>query len=161
MEEGLSIVFKALGHPIRRKILDLLKKSPRTTGELNEYFPEVSRYAIMKHFKEHHIGLMIFNLFLRKKGHEVIYLGPNTPFDGLTQLIKMKDLSVVAISLTNPGPLEDLEKWIENTLHTFPSLKFIMGGTCIKDCNRLDSRSVSYSIGMDCDEWYKSRSCMF
>ncbi|MDA6161850.1 helix-turn-helix domain-containing protein, partial [Escherichia coli] len=45
----LSTVFKALGHPIRREILDILKKSPRTTGELNDYFPEVTRYAIMKH----------------------------------------------------------------------------------------------------------------
>ncbi|KKI90844.1 ArsR family transcriptional regulator [Bacillus sp. SA1-12] len=50
-EEELSIVFKALGHPIRRQILDLLKQSPRTTGELNESFPEVTRYAIMKHLK--------------------------------------------------------------------------------------------------------------
>ena len=51
MDENISIIFKALGHPIRRKILDILKQSPRTTGELNEYFPEVSRYAIMKHLK--------------------------------------------------------------------------------------------------------------
>ncbi|MFD1040128.1 SRPBCC domain-containing protein [Virgibacillus byunsanensis] len=49
MEEELSVVFKALGHPIRRQILDLLKKSPKTTGELDEYFPKVTRYAIMKH----------------------------------------------------------------------------------------------------------------
>jgi DNA-binding transcriptional ArsR family regulator/uncharacterized protein YndB with AHSA1/START domain len=49
MEDELSGVFKALGHPIRRRILDILKESPKTTGELNEYFPEVSRYAIMKH----------------------------------------------------------------------------------------------------------------
>jgi DNA-binding transcriptional ArsR family regulator len=51
MSEELSTVFKALGHPIRRGILDLLKVSPRTTGELNDYFPEVTRYAIMKHLK--------------------------------------------------------------------------------------------------------------
>lgn len=106
--------------------------------------------------ENHHIGLMIFSLFLRKKGHEVIYLGPNTPFDGLTELIKMKDISVVAISLTHSGPLEELETWIKNRLHTNPSLKFILGGTCIQDCNRLDSKSVSYSIGMDWEEWYKS-----
>lgn len=49
MEEELSPVFKALGHPIRRQILDILKQSPKTTGELNEYFPDVTRYAIMKH----------------------------------------------------------------------------------------------------------------
>jgi len=49
MEDELSTVFKALGHPIRRRILDILKESPKTTGELNDYFPEVTRYAIMKH----------------------------------------------------------------------------------------------------------------
>jgi DNA-binding transcriptional ArsR family regulator/uncharacterized protein YndB with AHSA1/START domain len=51
MDEELSTVFKALGHPIRRQLLDILKQSPRTTGELDEYFPEVTRYAIMKHLK--------------------------------------------------------------------------------------------------------------
>jgi DNA-binding transcriptional ArsR family regulator/uncharacterized protein YndB with AHSA1/START domain len=51
MDEDLSTVFKALGHPIRREILDILKASPRTTGELDEYFPDVTRYAIMKHLK--------------------------------------------------------------------------------------------------------------
>jgi DNA-binding transcriptional ArsR family regulator/uncharacterized protein YndB with AHSA1/START domain len=59
MEEGLSIVFKALGHPIRRQILDLLKKSPRTTGEINEFFPEVSRYAIMKHLNSLEDGNLV------------------------------------------------------------------------------------------------------
>lgn len=48
-EEELSSLFKALGHPIRRDILDILKQSPKTTGELNERFPEVTRYTIMKH----------------------------------------------------------------------------------------------------------------
>ncbi|NHM30638.1 ArsR/SmtB family transcription factor [Neobacillus terrae] len=49
MEEELSLVFKALGQPIRREILDILKDSPKTTGELNECFPHITRYAIMKH----------------------------------------------------------------------------------------------------------------
>ncbi|OIK15755.1 ArsR family transcriptional regulator [Bacillus sp. MUM 116] len=49
MEDELSTLFKALGHPIRRRILDILKETPKTTGKLNEYFPEVTRYAIMKH----------------------------------------------------------------------------------------------------------------
>ncbi|MEH7235443.1 SRPBCC domain-containing protein [Bacillus sp. JJ1562] len=51
MGEELSTVFKALGHPIRREILDILRASPKTTGELDDYFPEVTRYAIMKHLK--------------------------------------------------------------------------------------------------------------
>ncbi|MFC7062567.1 SRPBCC domain-containing protein [Halobacillus seohaensis] len=49
MERELTSVFRALGHPIRRQILDLLKESPKTTGELNDFFPNVTRYSIMKH----------------------------------------------------------------------------------------------------------------
>ncbi|KGP70916.1 helix-turn-helix domain-containing protein [Pontibacillus yanchengensis] len=47
--EQLTAVFKALSHPTRMSILDLLKEGPRTTGDLDQSFPEVSRYAVMKH----------------------------------------------------------------------------------------------------------------
>jgi predicted transcriptional regulator len=48
INEELSHLFKALAHPTRVDILDLLKKGPISTGELSEQF-YVSRYAIMKH----------------------------------------------------------------------------------------------------------------
>lgn len=44
----LTPVWKALSDPTRRKILDLLKERPRTTGDLCDAF-EVSRFAVMKH----------------------------------------------------------------------------------------------------------------
>lgn len=72
MEEELSSVFKALGHPIRRKILDILKQSPKTTGELNESFPEVTRYAIMKHLTILEEGKLI--LTRRKGKYKLNYL---------------------------------------------------------------------------------------
>jgi DNA-binding transcriptional ArsR family regulator/uncharacterized protein YndB with AHSA1/START domain len=42
-------VWKALADPTRRTILDLLRDKPRTTGELVEAFPAVTRFAVMKH----------------------------------------------------------------------------------------------------------------
>lgn len=42
-------VWKALADPSRRAILDLLRARPRTTGELVEAFPAVTRFAVMKH----------------------------------------------------------------------------------------------------------------
>ena len=50
INEEVTHLFKALSHPIRVDILDLLTKGPLSTGELSEHF-EVSRYAIMKHLK--------------------------------------------------------------------------------------------------------------
>lgn len=51
LNRDLTEVFKALSHPIRMSILDQLKQGPKTTGALDESFPEVSRYAVMKHLK--------------------------------------------------------------------------------------------------------------
>lgn len=42
-------VFKALADSRRRQILDLLKDSARTTGELCERFPELDRCTVMQH----------------------------------------------------------------------------------------------------------------
>ena len=42
-------VWKALADPTRRKLIELLSEQVRTTGELSEMFPSVSRFAVMKH----------------------------------------------------------------------------------------------------------------
>ena len=48
--DDLNILWKALSDPTRRHILDLLRETPRNTGELAEIFAgEMSRYAVMKH----------------------------------------------------------------------------------------------------------------
>lgn len=42
-------VFKALGHPVRRQILDDLRDQPLTTGTLCAHFPELDRCTVMQH----------------------------------------------------------------------------------------------------------------
>lgn len=42
-------MFKALADARRRRILDLLKDSARTTGELCEHFPSLDRCTVMQH----------------------------------------------------------------------------------------------------------------
>jgi DNA-binding transcriptional ArsR family regulator len=46
-----DLVFKALAHPRRRSMLDLLKDEPRTTGALCDAFPEMDRCTVMQHLK--------------------------------------------------------------------------------------------------------------
>jgi DNA-binding transcriptional ArsR family regulator len=46
-----DLVWKALADPVRRRILDLLRKGPHTTGELAARFPRISRVAVMKHLE--------------------------------------------------------------------------------------------------------------
>lgn len=42
-------LFKALGNRHRRRILDLLKQAPRTTGALCALLPELDRCTVMQH----------------------------------------------------------------------------------------------------------------
>jgi DNA-binding transcriptional ArsR family regulator len=42
-------VWRALANPIRRQILDSLRVAPRTTGELADSVPALSRFAVMQH----------------------------------------------------------------------------------------------------------------
>ena len=42
-------IFKALGHRARRRILDLLKDEPRTTGMLCAKLSELDRCTVMQH----------------------------------------------------------------------------------------------------------------
>ena len=44
-------VFKALGHQVRRQILDDLRDQPLTTGMLCGHFPELDRCTVMQHLK--------------------------------------------------------------------------------------------------------------
>jgi DNA-binding transcriptional ArsR family regulator len=46
-----DLVFKALSASTRRKILDVLKDRPQTTGELCGRFPALDRCTVMQHLK--------------------------------------------------------------------------------------------------------------
>ena len=48
-EDELDAVWKALSDSTRRAILDFLRKGPRTTTQIVEAFPHLSRFGVMKH----------------------------------------------------------------------------------------------------------------
>jgi DNA-binding transcriptional ArsR family regulator len=49
MAGDLDAVWKALSDKTRRAILDLLRQGPRTTTEIVEAFPHLTRFGVMKH----------------------------------------------------------------------------------------------------------------
>jgi len=48
-QDKFDPVWKALSDATRRSILDLLRERPRTTTELVEAFPHITRFGVMKH----------------------------------------------------------------------------------------------------------------
>jgi len=49
MADDLDPVWKALSDPTRRTILDLLREGAKTTTEIVDAFPDMTRHAVMKH----------------------------------------------------------------------------------------------------------------
>lgn len=60
-------IFKALGHRVRREILDHLKKQPCTTGTLCELFPKMDRCTVMQHLRVLEEAQLIL---VQRKGRE-------------------------------------------------------------------------------------------
>jgi DNA-binding transcriptional ArsR family regulator len=49
MAEDLDQIWKALADTTRRTILDFLRSGPKPTTAIVEQFPDLSRFAVMKH----------------------------------------------------------------------------------------------------------------
>src|SRR6185436_19747313 len=50
MPDPMAVVFRALGDPNRRMLLDrLFERDGQTLGELCEYLPAMTRFGVMKH----------------------------------------------------------------------------------------------------------------
>ena len=49
MKQDLDPIWKALSDATRRAILDCLRDGPRTTTEIVDEFPHISRFGVMKH----------------------------------------------------------------------------------------------------------------
>jgi DNA-binding transcriptional ArsR family regulator len=72
--DDLEPVWKALANPVRRSFLDALRNGPRTTGELAETLPDLSRFAVMQHLGVlEEAGLITVE---RKGRHRLNYLNP-------------------------------------------------------------------------------------
>ncbi|HKH28879.1 MAG TPA: helix-turn-helix domain-containing protein [Sphingomicrobium sp.] len=51
ISDAYDRTFKALGHQVRRQILDDLRDQPLTTGTLVAHFPDLDRCTVMQHLK--------------------------------------------------------------------------------------------------------------
>jgi ArsR family transcriptional regulator len=66
---SINAVFEALSHPVRRKILGLLKGGPKSAGELAEHF-DIAKPTLSVHFaKLKDAGLVS----VERRGTSLIY----------------------------------------------------------------------------------------
>ncbi|MDI4647804.1 MerR family transcriptional regulator [Cohnella hashimotonis] len=102
--------------------------------------------------ERHHLGLLSFSLFLRKRGVNVLYAGPDTPLMELEGIIESQKISFVASSVTDPRYTGKLMAWIEETARNRPELRFLLGGAAFD--NPAVRRDVKANVRyLSADQW--------
>ncbi|WP_232697312.1 MerR family transcriptional regulator [Brevibacillus daliensis] len=79
--------------------------------------------------EQHQIGLLLFSLFLRKRGIYVIDLGGNTPHTEVDHFLHLHQIDWICVSIQRveqaPVVLNLIEKWIKE----YPHLQAVIGGS--------------------------------
>nr|WP_281272507.1 cobalamin B12-binding domain-containing protein [Paenibacillus taihuensis] len=97
------------------------------------------------------MGLMSFSLFLRKRGADVLYLGPDTPLADLERIIDRHKVSFIAASVTDVRYADRLIAWIDAISRSHPKLRFILGGAAF---DKIEKRIVKPNLRyLPYDEW--------
>lgn len=84
--------------------------------------------ALCPEGEHHQVGLMLFSLFLRKNGSEVIYLGANTPAEGIIPILAEQQIDLVCMSATSEAAAKAADEMVTQILSHFPKMQFTLGG---------------------------------
>ncbi|MGO4498244.1 MerR family transcriptional regulator [Paenibacillus sp. 2RAB27] len=107
--------------------------------------------------ERHHLGLMSFSLFLRKRGAEVLYLGPDTPLMDLDSIIVNHNVSFIAVSVTDRQHVDKLLEWIEVAIRNHPRLRFLLGGAAFDlEEWRPVKANVRYMSVEEWEDWHNA-----
>lgn len=98
----------------------------------------------------HQLGLMLFAMFLQKKGIEVIYLGSNTTYQYLLEIIGEIEAEIVCISITDERYLKDAYPWMRTLLECYPRTQLGLGGLA---CAGIADEWKPYVLSGDLKQW--------
>lgn len=110
----------------------------------------VRAIALCPDLEQHKIGLLLFSLFLNKRGVQVYFLGQNTPVDYLEKLIVVNHVQLVCISMTIKQSSENIQDMITKLSHSFPDITFVIGG---EGTDFLSEELTFYQIKGGLEEW--------
>ncbi|MCL6601937.1 MAG: MerR family transcriptional regulator [Paenibacillus sp.] len=124
-EEGTATVAQEhyMTHMISNRIYQFFHVFP-----VYSHLPKV--LAFCPAGEHHQIGLLLFSLFLRKNGVEVLYLGANTPEEGVISMLEDQQhrMGAICLSVTNQELIPYCEGLIQRLKAAFPGVKCIAGG---------------------------------
>jgi MerR family transcriptional regulator, light-induced transcriptional regulator len=113
--------------------------------------------AICPEGEHHQLGLILFVLYLKEKHYPVYYIGADTPLEGLGDLIRDKDIDILAISTSLETNEATIQRYIDTLIQQNPKLKILVGGAGIQKSQANDPR---WDIAPSDQSWLETLSIM-
>lgn len=115
--------------------------------------PNLPKVMALSPSGEHHqLGLLLFTLFLRENGFSVAYIGPNTPLEGLDEMVSKQQFNWLCMSVASPRLLPVVDRYIDSLRAVNPNIHFLLGGPGIDPTH--SKTNCSY-LGNDINTWQK------
>lgn len=85
----------------------------------------------------HEIGLLFANYMIRSRGHEVVYLGQNLPFDDLKVVFEFYNPEYVLSAVTSGVDEGDIQRFVDTISKTWPNATVMLTGFQIVNAKSL------------------------
>lgn len=107
--------------------------------------------------EQHQVGLLLFSLFLRRNGMEVIYLGADTPEEGILSMLDGRPgIGLVCLSLTGRQHLRYAEDLLRRLRRRYPELIFATGGRAYEQEGRTGADYLLGRLPGEWQQWFDS-----
>lgn len=100
--------------------------------------------------EQHQLGLLLFTLFLRENGFSVVYIGPDTPLEGLEEMVTKQNFKLMCMSIASRKLLPVANQYIDALSKVNPEMQFILGGRGV-DCEQVEGNR--WYLGNDVKVW--------
>jgi methanogenic corrinoid protein MtbC1 len=113
----------------------------------------------------HELGLLIFTLYMRRKGFEVIYLGSSIKKDDIQIVLKTVQPGFLFLSCTMQENISNTIELIQNLKDTFPNVQVGVGGygfdSMPDDQKKVVEKNLVGQSMLDWDQWVEKNTYAF
>lgn len=133
-----------ISHFLERRILTFFQDIPETSLQKGK------AVALCPPQEDHELGLLLFSLFLNRRGIDVLFLGQNIPTESLPPLLQVMHIKLVCITITVTKNIDQLLDMVTRLQAEDPKLNIIIGGA---GAAHLPIELKPYHLQGDLEEW--------
>ncbi|MDL5049906.1 MerR family transcriptional regulator [Oscillatoria amoena NRMC-F 0135] len=98
-------------------------------AQTGKQHPDAKKFLLfLPEGESHEIGLLFANYYLRARGHRVVYLGQNLPYDDLNKLFDFYEPDYVLSSITSSLAEQGVQEFIDKLSKFWPDTTILLTG---------------------------------